>query len=85
MVNSPSNPLGSVFSKESILHLLEICEKYNDLPIVADEIYEDMVWEGEFNFISDYTTRVPVLRCSGLTKKALSPGWRMGWLAFFGK
>lgn len=55
------------------------------MPIVADEIYEDMVWEGEFKFISDYTNRVPVLRCSGLTKKALVPGWRMGWLAFFGK
>ena len=44
-----------------------------------------MIYSGEFKFISDYSTSVPILRCSGLTKKALVPGWRLGWLAFFGR
>ena len=62
-----------------------VCERHNNLPIVSDEIYENMVFEKkEFKFISDYSKNVPVLRCSGLTKKCLVPGWRMGWLAMYG-
>ena len=52
---------------------------------MSDEIYENMVFKKkEFKFISDYSKNVPVLRCSGLTKKCLVPGWRMGWLALYG-
>jgi tyrosine aminotransferase len=73
-----------MFSEESVLRLLHLCEKYS-CPIVSDEIYEQMVFEGSFKFLSDYQSNVPIIRCTGLTKKALVPGWRMGWLAFFGK
>jgi tyrosine aminotransferase len=41
--------------------------------------------EYNFKFLSEYSDTVPILRCSGLTKKALVPGWRIGWLAMFGK
>lgn len=58
-------------NKGSILHLMRsfyyfykiACEKYNNLPIVCDEIYELMTYPGEeFKFLSEYSTTVPVLR-----------------------
>ncbi|CAD8142622.1 unnamed protein product [Paramecium pentaurelia] len=86
LVNSPSNPMGSELSPQALTEIVNFCERHNNLPIVSDEIYENMIFEKrEFKFISDYAKTVPVLRCSGLTKKCLVPGWRLGWLALYGE
>lgn len=80
VVNNPSNPCGSVFSRRHLRQILDIAER-NCVPIIADEIYEDFVFKGEvFYPIATLTQEVPVLSCSGLTKKFLVPGWRMGWI-----
>lgn len=58
------------------------------MPIIADEIYEDMVFKGN-EYIpmaklcqeSEDEFGVPVLTCSGLSKRFLVPGWRVGWIA----
>lgn len=42
IINNPSNPCGSVFSKHHLLDILEIAARYY-VPIIADEIYEHMV------------------------------------------
>lgn len=42
IVNNPSNPCGSVYSKEHLNDIIKIAEKYK-LPIIADEVYGDMV------------------------------------------
>jgi tyrosine aminotransferase len=42
IVNNPSNPCGSVFSKAHLLNIIKLAEKYK-LPIIADEVYGDMV------------------------------------------
>lgn len=78
--NNPSNPCGSVFSKEHIEAILQIAERYH-VPIIADEIYEDVVFSNyEFYPIASLSTEVPVLSVGGTTKKFLIPGWRMGWV-----
>ncbi|ESO95613.1 hypothetical protein LOTGIDRAFT_227234 [Lottia gigantea] len=80
IVNNPSNPCGSVYSKEHLEAILEICEK-NKLPVIADEIYEHFVFCGsKYYSLASLTTTVPILSCSGLTKRFLVPGWRMGWI-----
>lgn len=80
VINNPSNPCGSVFSRRHLRQILEVAER-NCVPIIADEIYEDFVFQGEvFYPIATLTTEVPVLSCSGLTKKFMVPGWRMGWI-----
>lgn len=72
--------LGNVFSKEHILDILKIAEKHS-LPIIADEIYEAMVFPGiEFHSFSALSKNVPILSCSGLSKRFLSPGIRLGWI-----
>ncbi|KAJ3021762.1 hypothetical protein HKX48_007837 [Thoreauomyces humboldtii] len=80
IVNNPSNPCGSVYSKKHLLEILAVAEKHK-LPIIADEIYADMAFEGhEFIPIASLTKTVPVLTTSGLAKKYLVPGWRLGWI-----
>ena len=83
VVNSPSNPCGSVFSVPHLKAILAIAEKYK-VPIIADEIYEHFVFPGEtYVPIASLTTTVPVLSCSGLTKRFLVPGWRLGWIIIY--
>ncbi|GIY56316.1 tyrosine aminotransferase, partial [Caerostris darwini] len=80
IINNPSNPCGSVFSKRHLMALVEVANR-NCVPIIADEIYEDFVFRGEvFHPIATLSTHVPILSCGGLTKKFLVPGWRMGWI-----
>lgn len=43
VVNNPSNPCGSVYSKEHLLDVIKIAQNYK-LPIIADEVYGDMVY-----------------------------------------
>lgn len=76
LINNPSNPCGSVYPKSHLMDLIQIAIKY-DLPVIADEIYADMVFEGhEFHALASLTDKVPILSCGGLAKKYLVPGWR---------
>ena len=80
LINNPGNPCGNVYSKEHILEIIAIAERHK-LPIIADEVYEYFVFPGnEFHSFASLSENVPILKCSGLTKRFLMPGVRMGWL-----
>ncbi|CAG8677900.1 308_t:CDS:2, partial [Racocetra fulgida] len=80
LINNPSNPCGSNFSRHHLELILQICETYK-LVIIADEIYEDMVFGStKFFPIASLTKTVPILKVSGLAKRYLVPGWRVGWI-----
>lgn len=79
LINSPSNPSGMVFSKKELQSLLAVCLS-NSLWLVADEVYADLVFDGEFT--SPYNlpaarNNVVVLR--SLSKSHAMTGWRIGW------
>lgn len=83
VVNNPSNPCGSVFSKEHLTAILDVAAR-NKVPVIADEIYDHFVFSGEeYHPMASLTQEVPVLSCGGLTKRFLIPGWRMGWIAIY--
>nr|AQX17836.1 tyrosine aminotransferase [Bathocyroe fosteri] len=79
LVTNPSNPCGSAFSVQHQLEIIAVAEKYG-LPIIADEIYQGMVFEGDSRSFGELSDNVPVLSCGGLAKRWLVPGWRVGWL-----
>ncbi|KAI9209816.1 pyridoxal phosphate-dependent transferase [Polychytrium aggregatum] len=80
LINNPSNPCGSVYKKSHLLEILSVCDKHK-IPLISDEIYADMAFEGhEFIPIATLTKTVPVLTCGGLAKKFLVPGWCVGWV-----
>ena len=62
-----------------------MAEKYF-FPIVADEIYAGMVFNGQqFYSIASLSKNVPILSCGGIGKKYLVPGWRIGWILIHDK
>ncbi|KAI8978001.1 tyrosine aminotransferase [Pilobolus umbonatus] len=80
LVNNPSNPCGSVYSKEHLTAILKLAEKHH-VPIIADEIYCDLVFgKSVFYPMATLTSTVPILSVGGLAKKWLVPGWRLGWI-----
>ncbi|KAB5574764.1 hypothetical protein PHYPO_G00212800 [Pangasianodon hypophthalmus] len=80
IVNNPSNPCGSVFTKGHLQNILSVASKHC-VPILADEIYGDMVFPNcEFHALAPLSSDVPILSCGGLAKRWLVPGWRLGWI-----
>ncbi|KNC80684.1 tyrosine aminotransferase [Sphaeroforma arctica JP610] len=80
VVNNPSNPCGSVYSKDHLKAILAVAEK-NFVPIIADEIYADMAFEKDSFFpLASLESSVPILAVGGLAKRWLVPGWRVGWI-----
>ncbi len=84
MLNSPSNPTGSVYSKEEILALGEVL-KGTDILVFSDEMYEKLVFDGtvftSFASVSEdmYKRTVTI---NGISKAVAMTGWRMGYFAF---
>jgi len=79
LINNPSNPCGSSYSRH---HLFEVCQlayKYH-IPILADEIYVNMIFENETFVSCCEVTKGPVFILGGLAKQFLAPGWRVGWI-----
>ncbi|KZC10373.1 Tyrosine aminotransferase [Dufourea novaeangliae] len=73
IINNPSNPCGSVFTRDHTLDILDVAARYY-VPIIADEIYEHMVFPGRnFHSLASLSSDVPIL-------SFLVPGWRMGWI-----
>ena len=88
LINNPSNPCGSVFSKSHLKQIIEVCEKHNTM-VIGDEVYGGMVFSGsEYNSLAEVSAEmggtVPVVSCSGMAKQYLVPGMRVGWLTFYG-
>ena len=80
LVNNPSNPCGSVFSKDHLMEILALAERHK-LPIISDEVYEYMVFPpAVFHPLASLSTSVPILTCTGMAKKFIVPGWRIGWV-----
>ena len=85
VVVNPSNPCGSVYSKQHILEILAVAERHF-LPVIADEVYAGLVFSGsKFYSIASLSQNVPVLSCGGMGKKYLVPGWRVGWILIHDK
>jgi aspartate aminotransferase len=80
--NSPSNPTGSVYTKAEILQLLEVLKRYPDVWILSDEIYDLLVYEGDFtSFALDEAISDRLILVHGASKLFAMTGWRIGILA----
>ena len=80
---NPSNPTGSAYNKNELQEIAKVCLKGN-FYIIADEIYEKMVYDG-FEFFS-FATVAPELReriilVNGISKSYAMTGWRIGYTA----
>ena len=78
---SPNNPTGAVFNKKSLRELVDIANE-NDLYIICDEIYDQIVFDEKFVGIGKVASDSPVIVLNGFSKVHLMSGWRIGYIAF---
>lgn len=79
---SPSNPTGSVYSKEELKGLADVLAKYPDIIIIADEIYEHINYIGKHESIAQFPEiRERVVIVNGVSKAYAMTGWRIGFIA----
>jgi tyrosine aminotransferase len=80
LINNPSNPCGSCFTKEHLMEILQIADDYL-IPIISDEVYYGLSYNEERPFYSlgNLTSKVPVICTGALSKIYCVPGWRCGW------
>jgi aspartate/methionine/tyrosine aminotransferase len=84
VITNPNNPTGSVFDRKVIQEILDIAGEY-DLPLVSDEIYDQLTYEKEFTSAAHLTKDVPVIGLNGFSKVYGMTGWRLGYIYFKGK
>ncbi len=81
--NSPCNPTGAVYTEEEIREIADVCERHN-LVILADEIYEKLIYGGETHFsIANVSPEIKqrTIVINGVSKSYAMTGWRLGYLA----
>lgn len=81
MFSSPCNPSGSVLSKQELEELAEVVRRHPQLHVIADEIYEHIVFDGKhesFAALPDMAERT--ITVNGLSKAFALTGWRLGYI-----
>ncbi len=82
ILNSPSNPTGALYTPKELETLSEIILK-NDLLVISDEIYEHLVYDGEFHSIAQISGKLKekTIIVNGVSKAYSMTGWRIGYAA----
>jgi alanine-synthesizing transaminase len=80
VVIDPNNPTGASYPPEIRRGLLQIADDCN-IPLLADEVYADLAFDGPVDALARLNPDAPVITFSSLSKAYLAPGWRSGWLA----
>lgn len=83
VINSPSNPTGMIYSEAELRKIAELAVK-NDLFVISDEIYEELVYDGKkhvsiASFGDEIKERTIVI--NGVSKAYAMTGWRIGYAA----
>lgn len=79
LLNTPHNPTGAVLTAAEIAAIGEVCRRH-DLWIVCDEVYEELVFSGDFaSPFDDPALAERTIVCSSISKSHAAPGFRSGW------
>jgi arginine:pyruvate transaminase len=81
LLNTPHNPTGAVLSRDDISAIGAVCERH-DLWIIADEVYEELIFDGGFaSPFDDAKLAERTVVVSSISKSHAAPGFRSGWCA----
>lgn len=79
---SPSNPTGSVYTKDELESLAEVIKSHEDLFVLADEIYEHINYTGRHESIAQFSgMKERSIIVNGVSKAYAMTGWRIGFIA----
>ncbi|HQL46876.1 MAG TPA: pyridoxal phosphate-dependent aminotransferase [Bacteroidales bacterium] len=79
--NSPSNPTGMVYMREEMGALVKVLEKYPQVIIISDEIYEHITFSGKHVSMASFSSICDrVVTVNGVSKGYAMTGWRIGYI-----
>ncbi|WP_417816385.1 aspartate transaminase [Thalassospira alkalitolerans] len=84
VLNSPSNPTGSAYSRDELRALADVLLKHENVWIMSDDMYEHLVYDGfKFTTIAQIEPKLKsrTLTCNGVSKSYAMTGWRLGYAA----
>ncbi len=82
MFSSPNNPTGTVYSKDELAALVKVFEKYPQIFILSDEIYEHINFVNQHESIAQFeSVKDRVIIVNGFSKAFAMTGWRLGYIA----
>lgn len=83
IVNSPNNPTGAVYSKETLEMIADVAVKHN-IMVLSDEIYEKLIYDDNIKHISMASLNEKIadltITVNGFSKAYAMTGWRLGYL-----
>lgn len=82
ILNNPSNPTGSVYSKEELIEIVDFCVK-NNIYILSDEIYEKICFSDKFTSVASLNEDAKniTITINGFSKSSAMTGLRLGYSA----
>ncbi len=80
VVIDPNNPTGAVYPEATRRALIALAHS-SGVPILADEVYGDLGFDGPSPLLGSLDPDAPILSFSSLSKAYVAPGWRAGWLS----
>ena len=81
ILNSPQNPTGGVLEPTDLEAIAELCVRYN-VPVLTDEVYEQIIYDGAFHSIASYpgmSSHERSIILHGFSKTYAMTGWRLGY------
>ncbi|MBY8982445.1 MAG: aminotransferase class I/II-fold pyridoxal phosphate-dependent enzyme, partial [Candidatus Lokiarchaeota archaeon] len=81
LICSPNNPTGVLYTEKKVKEIIDLAGEYN-LPILSDEIYDQITYEKEYVSPASLSKDVPIIGMNGFSKSDLMTGWRLGYLYY---
>lgn len=81
LVINPNNPTGSVYNEKTLREIVDIAGEHG-LPLISDEIYDQLTYDEKQTPMVSIARDVPVIGFNGVSKVYLAPGWRVGYAYF---
>ncbi len=81
ILNSPHNPTGGIMEPADLGEIAKLCVEHN-IPVLSDEVYEQILYDGEFHSIATYpgmSTQERTIILHGFSKTYAMTGWRLGY------
>jgi len=79
--NSPSNPTGMVYTREEMAALVRVIEKFPQVIVISDEIYEHITFTGKHISLATFSSITDrVVTVNGVSKGYAMTGWRIGYM-----
>jgi len=81
LIINPNNPCGAVYDKNTVREVVDLAAQ-NDLMVLSDEIYDQIVYEEQFVSTAQIAKNFPIVGLNGFSKAYLATGWRVGYFYF---